>query len=168
MYHVQGFGKGGVQEGGLLRWEGKTGRRGEAASVIIHNTFAFDVATVIFPPVCLNPAREQLQDHSNTAEKILNQCFRQLLKATSGESERKRKICTSKQSLSPSTPPLHFHPSFAFFLSLFSLLTTVIVSFSLSKNIAFLPRCKGGEISTRVLPFHLRGGERNLGGNQVS
>lgn len=58
------------------------------------------------------------------------------------------------------SPLLSFHLSFFFF----SLLTAVIVSFSLSKNIVFLPWCKGGEISTRVLPFHLRGGERGSWG----
>lgn len=129
----------------------------------------------------LDLAREQFQDHSNTREKILNQCFRCLLKAglsfdaaTSGESIRRGKICTKKQSFR-SLPPLPFiflSPLLSSCLALpfffFSLLTTVIVSFSLSKNIVFLPRCKGGKISTRVLPFHLRGGERNLEGNQVS
>lgn len=71
-------------------------------------------------------------------------------------------------------PPLSFHfpLTFAFSPSPFpaspsSLLTAVIVSFSLSKNIAVLPRCKGrvvrggGEIfPTCVLPFHLRGGRK--------
>lgn len=83
----------------------------------------------------------------------------------------KKKICTRRQSFH-STPPLHFPLTFAFFLScspfLFSLLTAVIFSFSLSKNIVLLPRCNGEKFSTCVLPFHLRGGERNLGGNQVS
>lgn len=85
--------------------------------------------------------------------------------------KRRKKKCTRRQSFH-STPPLHFPLTFAFFLSsspfLFSLLTAVIVSFSLSKNIVFLPRCNGEKFSTCVLPFHLRGGERNLGGNQVS
>ena len=131
-------------------------------SVIIHNTFVFDVATVIFS-VCLDPAREMFQDHSNTGRKILNQCSSQLLKAglafddaTLDESEKERKMCKRKQ-------PVSFHPSPSFssslcFLSvffLFSLLTAVIVSFSLSKNIVFLSRFKGGEFSTCVLPFHL-------------
>lgn len=60
------------------------------------------------------------------------------------------------------SPLLSFHLSFFFFL--FPLLTAVIVSFSLSKNIVVLPWCKGGEISTCVLPFHLRGGERGSWG----
>lgn len=53
-----------------------------------------------------------------------------------------------KQSLYPTPLSFHFPLTFAFFLSvspasLSSLLTAVIVSFSLSKNIAVLPRCKG-------------------------
>lgn len=73
-------------------------------------------------------------------------------------------------SLLSARPPLHFLFTFAFFPSVFPffflspLLTAVIVSFSLSKNIVFLPWCKGGEISTCVLPFHLQGGERGSWG----
>lgn len=37
----------------------------EPVSVITPNTFAFDVAVVIFPPPGLHVAREQFQDHSN-------------------------------------------------------------------------------------------------------
>lgn len=45
MSRVQGRGR-----GGLVRREKKQERkREEAVSVIIHNTFAFDVAIVIFP-----------------------------------------------------------------------------------------------------------------------
>ena len=116
-----------------------------------------------FPSVRLDPVREQFQDHSNTGEKILNQCFRRLLKAglafdaaTSSESERKRqkKTCTRKQSLSPSAPPLSFSPSpfcFSCHLSFFSLLPFHCLPLSLS-HLACLkiqrpppvpPRCKG-------------------------
>lgn len=68
-----------------------------------------------------------------------------------------------KRSFHPTPLSFHFPLTFAFFpslssASLSSLLTAVIVSFSLSKNIAVLPRCKGGVgFPTCVLPFHLRG-----------
>lgn len=101
---------------------------------------------------------------------ILNQCFHQLLNAgllfdamISGEITREWLLFSHFCTPSPS---FSFHLCFLsiclFFF--FSLLTAVIVSFSLSKNIVFLPWCKGGEISTRVLPFHLRGGERGSWG----
>lgn len=76
--------------------------------------------------------------------------------------------------------PFHFPLTFAFFpspspASLSSLLTAVIVSFSLSKNIAVLPRCKGwmgrGERFSRhacCLFICEAGRSGNLGGNQVS
>lgn len=115
-----------------------------------------------FSSVRLDLTRERFRDHSDTGEKILNQCFCRLLKAglafdaaTLGESERKRKMCMRKQSPSPSNPPLLLFSSPLCFLSVFlsclsSLLSVVIVSFSLSKNIVFLPRSKEGEISTCV------------------
>lgn len=54
----------------------------------------------------------------------------------------------------PPTPPLHFPLSFGFLPRfLFSMLTTVIVSFSPSKNIVFLPRCKGGRIFDMRVTF---------------
>lgn len=67
-----------------------------------------------------------------------------------GKEEKKEK--THKERVTPvslSLPsflfPSHLLLSFSLtFPLLFSLLTAVIVSFSLSKNIVFLPRCKGG------------------------
>lgn len=180
-WHVSCLEDSSEREGGLVRREEEQERKRGGSCVFYHTQHVCVwCCHRHFPSVCLDPAREQFQDHSNMREKILNQCFRRLLKAglafdaaTSGESERKRKMRMRKRSLSPSTSPLRLLLTFAFFPSIFlhslsSLLTAIIVSFSLSKNIVFLPRYKGGEISTCVLPFHLRGGERNLGGNQVS
>lgn len=152
-------------------------------SVITPNTFVFDVAAVISPP--LDVAREQFQDHSDIGRaglgggggggggggEILNQCFHRLLNA--GLSFDVREWLLSFPFLHGLpfiflSPLLSFHRSFLF-SPLFPMLTAVVVSFSLSKNIVFLPWCKGGEISTHVLPFHLQGGgEGDLGGNQVS
>lgn len=75
---------------------------------------------------------------------------------------------------SHSFPPLPFiflSPLLSYCLSFSpfhcSLLTAVIVSFSLSKNIQFLPRCKGGEISTCVTFSSTRQGEESWGKSGV-
>lgn len=146
----------GKREGGRASWVRRERKREEPVSVIINNTFAFDVATVIFASACRDVVREQFQDHSNTGEKTLNQCFRRLLKAglafdaaTSSESEKKEKKCVQGSSHSLPPPPPLYSPALLLlschppFFPLSSLLTSVIVSFSLSKNIVFLPRCRG-------------------------
>lgn len=84
------------------------------------------------------------------------------------ENMYKETITLSLQPL-PFILPLPFAFLLFVFLSpLFWLLTAVIVSFSLSKNIVFLPRCKRGRIWHVCYLFIWESRERNLGGNQVS
>lgn len=99
----------------------------------------------------LDVAGEQFQDHSNTGgggggniESMLS------TSATSGGDGRWGCGGMHRENSHSIQPrlPFHFPLTFAFFpspspASLSSLLTAVIVSFSLSKNIAVLPRCKG-------------------------
>lgn len=123
-----------------------------------------------FPSARLDVAREQFQDHSDIGRVGLWDGGKYWINASTSFWMQGYCLMPWYRARSPEngcfsfiffSPLLSFHLSFFFF---FSLLTAVIVSFSLSKNIVFLPWCKGGEISTRVLPFHLRGGERGSWG----
>lgn len=91
MYHASGVvegegkekerkGKGGLgKKGG----EGKTGEeeRGRLYLLLSTTRFAFDVATVIFPPCVWIQPESSFRITATRGEKILNQCFRRLLKA---------------------------------------------------------------------------------------
>lgn len=162
----------GGKEGALVGREEKKQEREKGLHLLLSTTrFAFDVATVIFPSrvsISSQRAVSGSQQHGGeNIEPMLPPAFESDIGCKREEKKNMyEQTVTPFCNPSPSSPLASF-PS-VFLSSRFSLLTTVTVSFSLSKNIVFLPRCKRGRNFDMCVTFSsARRGEESWGKSGV-